>query len=218
MFLQATGFAFLAALSPGALVVVTAYLGSERPRQAVTFFLIGALLMTIVAAIVIVVALHAGGLSHPRQRQPRYGLRLGLGVIALGASVFVHRRKPKPPDPNKKKGLVSRLLTRPGPMTALAAGIIVFIPSAAFIAAAQVIATARSSVDTVAGALALVVLIDVLFAWLPLVLYLLAPDATAVRLKALSGWLHEHGHKVLVGVLGLAGFLLVADGIYGLAA
>lgn len=214
---QAAGFAFLAALSPGALVVVTAYLGSERPRRAVTFFLVGALVMSVVAAIVIVVALHAGGLNHPRQRQPRYGLRLGLGVIAIAASVFVQRRKPKPPDPKKKKGLVSRLLSRPGPTTAFAAGVIVFIPSAAFIAAAQAIATARASADMVAGALALVIVIDVLFAWLPLVLHLIAPDATARRLKALNGWLHAHGHTVLVGVLALVGILLVADGITGLA-
>ena len=217
MFAQAAGFAFLAALSPGALVVVTAYLGSERPRRAVTYFLAGALATTIVAAIVIVVALHAGGLNHPHQRQPRYGLRLGLGVIAIGGSIFVQRRKPRPPDPNKKKGLLSKLLRRPGPMTAFAAGIIVFIPSAAFIAAAQVIATARASIDTVAGALALVVIIDVLFAWAPLVLYLLAPDATASRLKAVNGWLHAHGHTVLVAVLALAGVLLVADAIVGLA-
>jgi hypothetical protein len=216
MFAQAAGFAFLAALSPGALVVVTAYLGSERPRRAVTYFLAGALVMTIVAAIVIVVALHAGGLNRPHQRQPRYGLRLGLGVIAIGASIFVQRRQPKPPDPNKKKGLLSRLLSRPGPITAFAAGVIVFLPSAAFIAAAQVIATARASVDTVAGALALVVVIDVLFAWAPLVLYLLAPNATANRLKALNGWLHVHSHTVLVAVLALAGILLIANGIVGL--
>lgn len=214
---QATGFAFLAALSPGALLVVTAYLGSENPRRTVLCFLAGALAMSMVAGVVVVVALHAGGLNHPHLRQPRYGLRLGLGVIALGASAAFFRRKPRPPDPHKKKGLVSRLLSRPAPITAFAAGIIVFIPSAAFIAAAQAIGTARAGAGLVAGALALIVVIDVMFAWLPLVLYLVAPAATARGLNSLNGWLHAHSHSLIVGVLALAGILLATDGIAGLA-
>lgn len=214
---QAAGFAFLAALSPGAVVVVTAYLGSASPRRTVLFFLLGALVMTVAAGIVVVVALHAGGLNHPRQRQPRYGLRLGLGVLAIGASIVLARRGRRPKGPGQKKGLLNRLLSRPRPVTAIVAGMIVFIPSAAFIAAVQAIGTARASTDQVAGALALVVLIDVMLAWVPLVLYLLAPDATARWLQALHGWLSRHGHAVLVAVLGLAGVLLVADGAVGLA-
>jgi MFS family permease len=213
---QAIGFAFLAALSPGALLVVTAYLGSERPRRTLLFFLTGAVAMTVLAGIVILVALHAGGLSHPRQRQPRYGLRLGLGVIAIGASIVLSRRKPRRPDPNKKdKGMLAKLLRRPAPLTAFAAGVVVFVPSAAFIAAAQVIATARASADLVVAAVALVVVIDVMFAWLPLLLFLVAPDATERHLRATNGWLHAHGRTVVVAVLALVGILLVADGIVG---
>jgi hypothetical protein len=217
MLAQAAGFALLAALSPGAIVVVTAYLGSETPRRTVLFFLFGALVTTVAAGIVILVALHAGGLNHPRQRQPRYGLRLGIGVIALSASIALARRGPRPPDPNKKPGLMKRLLSRPGPITAIIAGMIIFVPSAAFIAAIQAIGTARASTGMVAGALALVVVIDVMFAWVPLVLHLLAPDATARRLRALHGWLSAHGHAVVVAVLALVGVLLVANGAVGLA-
>ena len=214
---QAAGFAFLAALSPGAIVVVTGYLGSASPRRTILFFLLGALAMTVATGIVIVIALHAGGLNHPRQRQPRYGLRLGLGVLALGASIALARRGPKPQDPSKKKGVMIRLLSRPGPIPAVVAGMIVFIPSAAFIAAVQAIGTARAGIDAVVGALALVVVIDVMLAWIPLVLYILRPDATARGLQALHGWLTVHGHAVVVGVLALAGILLVGDGIVGLA-
>lgn len=217
MLLQAAGFAFLAALSPGAVVVMTGLLGSANPRRAALFFLLGALVISVAAGIVIVVALHAGGLNHPHQRQPRYGLRLGLGILALGASVALARRGPRTRDPERKKGLLSRLLSRPGPIAAIGAGIIVFIPSAAFIAAVQAIATARASADLVAGALALVIVIDVMLAWVPLVLFILRPDATTRRLQSLHGWLGVHGHAVLVGVLALAGILLAVDGAVGLA-
>ena len=217
MFGQAAGYAFLAALSPGAVVVMTGFLGSESPRRTALLFLLGALVITVAAGIVIVVALHAGGLNHPRQRQPRYGLRLGLGLLAIGASVVLAHRGPRTKDPHKKKGLLSRLMSRPGPIAAISAGIIVFIPSAAFIAAVQAIATARASVDSVAGALALVVVIDVMLAWVPLVLFILWPDATTRRLRSLHGWLGAHGHAVLVGVLALAGILLTVNGAVGLA-
>jgi hypothetical protein len=217
MFEQAAGFAFLAALSPGAVVVMTGFLGSESPRRTALLFLLGAVVITVAAGIVIVVALHAGGLNHPRQRQPRYGLRLGLGILSLGAGVVLVRRGPRTKDPDKKKGLLSRLMSRPGPIAAISAGIIVFVPSAAFIAAVQAIATARASVDSVAGALALVVVIDVMLAWVPLVLFILWPDATTLRLRGLHDWLGVHGHAVLVGVLALAGILLAVNGAVGLA-
>ncbi len=217
MFEQAAGFAVLAALSPGALLVVTAYLRSASPRRTIAYFLAGAVVISVVAGIALVVALHASGLNHPHQRQPRYGLRLGIGVIAIGAGIALARRKARPPDPDKKKGLMNRLLNRPGPISAFAAGLVVFIPSAAFIAAVQTIGTAHADADSVAGALALVVVIDVMFAWLPLVVYLLAPDATARRIGALNSWLHIHRRVLLVCVLVLVGILLVADGAVGLA-
>ena len=138
---QAAGFAFLSALSPTALVLAVVYLGSDSPRRSLLFFLAGAVAMTIVMGVIVLLAIHAGGLNHPHERQPRYGLRLGLGIVALGAAIFVARRKPRPPAPGKKPGLVARLGNRPAPLTALAAGVIVFTPSVSFIAAVQVIAS-----------------------------------------------------------------------------
>ncbi len=214
---QASGFAFLAALSPAALVLAVVYLGSANPRRTLLFFLAGAVAMSAVLGVIVLLALHAGGLNHPHQRQPRYGLRLGLGVVALGASLFLARRKPKPPAAGKKPGLVSRLASKPAPLTALAAGAIVFAPSVSFIAAVQVIATAHASVGLIVGALALVVLIDVMFVWLPLVLYLAAPEPTSRGLKAFDGWLHAHGRAVGAVALAVAGILLVINGATGLA-
>src|SRR5215469_762873 len=95
MILQAAGFAVLSALSPAALLVAAMYLSSANPRRALLIFLAGAVTMTVVLGIVLLLVIHAGGLTHAQQRQPRYGLRLGLGVIALAASIVLSRRKPK---------------------------------------------------------------------------------------------------------------------------
>jgi hypothetical protein len=214
---QAAGYAFLAALTPTAFLITAVYLAAANPRRTLSFFLIGAVLTSAVVGVIVLLALHAGGLNHPHQRQPRYGLRLGLGVLALCAAVYFRRRKPKPPDPNKKPGLVNRLVARPAPGTALAAGMLVFAPSVSFIAAVQVIATARASTAVIVLGVALIVAIDVLFAWLPLVLHLVAPGPTTRWVKAAENWVRANGRLVAVTALAVAGVLLVIDGSVGLA-
>ena len=94
MLLQAAGFAVLAALSPTALLITAIYLGSARPRTTTLCYLAGALLISIVTGIVVLVALRQGHLSYPNHRTPRYGLRLGLGLLILAAIAVVARRKP----------------------------------------------------------------------------------------------------------------------------
>jgi Sap, sulfolipid-1-addressing protein len=214
---QAAGFAVLAALSPPALLAVAVYLSSANPRKSVLIYLAGAVTMTVVLGIVILVAIHAGGLSRPSQRQPRYGLRLGLGILALGAAIFIARRQPKLPRPDKKPGLVARIMAHPAPIAAFAVGLLLFTPSASFIAAVQVIATARASLGLIVLALAVVVIIDVMFIWLPFILYLAAPDATTRHLKAATAWIKAHGRAITVAVLLIAGILLTANGAAGLA-
>src|SRR5215469_14617112 len=89
MLAQAAGFAVLAALSPTALLVIAVYLGSAQPRRTGGYYLAGAILMSVITGVIVLAALHAGGLSNPGERQPRYGLRLGIGVLALAASAFI---------------------------------------------------------------------------------------------------------------------------------
>jgi Sap, sulfolipid-1-addressing protein len=213
---QAAGYALLAAVSPTALVIAAFYLGSENPRRSLLIFLAGAVLMTAVAAVVLLLVLHAGGLNHPRQRQPRYGLRLGLGVLALGAGLVLARRRPRPSRPDKKESLVTRLMNKPKPVAVFVTGLLVFVPSITFVAAVQAVATAKASAALVVVGLALVVLIDVMWVWLPLMLYLVAPEATTRRLKAVDGWLHTHGRLVLAAALGVCGVALFIDGLVGL--
>ena len=216
MILEAAGFAVLSALTPAALLVAAMYLSSANPRRMLLIFLAGAVTMTVILGIVLLLVIHAGGLNHPHERQPRYGVRLGLGVIALAASLVISRRKPKPARPDKKPGLMTRMVNHPSSVAAFAVGVLVFAPSVSFIAAVQVIATAKASDALTALALAIVVLIDVMFVWLPLVLYLAAPDATARTVRAMNSWLQSHSHVLTVILLAVIGVLLIGNGIYGL--
>ena len=214
---QAAGLAFLAALYPTATLIGAAYLGSPSPRKTALLYLAGAITMCVALGIVIVLLVHAGHLNLATGHTPRYGLRLGLGVVALGVGAIMARRRLEPPQPGKKKqGLMTRLVSRPSPLTAFLVGVLVFGPSVSYLAAVQVVATAKASYALIALGLAIVVIISVLGALLPFVLYLVAPGPTTRMLKAFDGWLRAHGRAVLVGALAAVGVILVIDGILGL--
>jgi hypothetical protein len=214
MLLEATGLALLAALSPTALLVTAVYLGSDRPKLIAALYLAGALMMSLVMGVVILLALRNAGLSHSDHRSPRYWLRLGLGGLLLAAGVVVARRRPAG-DP-QRQGVMSRVTERPAPVTAFLAGVLIFAPGATFLAALQVIATAQASVELTVIAVVIVVLVNVLLVWGPIVFYLAAPETTTRYLGAFNGWLRANGKMISVCVLIAAGAFLIVNGIYGL--
>ena len=216
MLAQAAGLALLSALSPTALLIAAIYLGSARPGLTSMFYLAGAVAMSLVMGVVVLLVLRSAGLNHPDQHAARYGLRLGLGIVLLAAAFYVAARKPRQPDPAKAHGLVSRMVAEPAPLSAFLVGLLVFAPGVTFIAALQVIATASAGPDLTSLAVILVVVINVLLVWLPIMLHLIAPTATERRLKAFNHWIRAHGTTVLIGVLIVAGAIMVFDGIYGL--
>ena len=216
MLIQAAGLALLASLTPTGLLVSAVFLGSASPRRTGVLFLVGAIVMTALIAVILVVVLRSGHLYKPRQHEARYGLRLGLGVLLLLAGGWLFRRGPQVKDPAKdSRGFIGRLIAKPGPKAAFLAGLIIYSPSLTFIAAVQVVATAQvSTAESIAG-IALVVAITVLFVWLPLVLYLFRPDRTRQVLAGFNGWLHAHGRTLVVGGMLVAGLALTIDGILG---
>jgi len=219
MLIQAAGLALLAALSPTALLIAAVYLGSARPRLVTAFYLAGAVLMSLVMGVILLAVLRSANLQRPAEHTPRYGLRLALGILLLAAAVVVARRTPRPPDPGKPpKGIVSKMVADPAPLSAFLVGLLVFAPGVSFLAAVQVIATARAGLDLTVLALIIVVVINVLLVWLPIVVHLVAPGFATRYLTGFNGWLRAHGKIILICVLVAVGGIMVGNGIYGLIA
>jgi hypothetical protein len=215
--LQAAGLALLASISPTALLIVAVYLGSARPRLTATFYLTGAVVMSLLTGVVILVVLRGADLSRSSEHTPRYGLRLGLGLLLLAAGVVIARRKPRQANPaDEPRGIVYRMAAKPAPSSAFLVGLLVFAPGATFLAALQVIATAGASVELTIVAVIVVVLVNALLVWVPILLYILAPDATGRYLRAFNQWLRVHGRTILAGVFVVVGAIMVGNGIYGL--
>ena len=219
MLIQAAGLALLAALSPTALLIAAVYLGSARPRLVTAFYLAGAVLMSLVMGVILLLALRSANLQRPAEHTPRYELRLILGILLVAAAVVVARRTPRPPDPDKPpKGIVAKMVADPAPVSAFVVGLLIFAPGVSFFAAVQVIATAQASFDQTALALILVVVINVLLVWLPIVIHLVAPGVATRYLTAFNGWLRAHGKLILICVLAVVGGIMIINGIYGLVA
>lgn len=217
MLTQALGLAILAAISPTELLVAAVYLGSKRPRATLLCYLAGGVLTATAMGVVILVALRSGHLQFSHQRQPRYGLRLGLGIVALGIAAVMARRAAPARDPERQsKGIVSKLIANPAPVTAFLTGLLLFGPSVTFIAAVQVIGTSQASNAVTALSLALVIIIDVMIAWVAFLAYLIAPEPTARRLSSFNTWLRVHGRLITVVVLTVAGVFLIINGVLGL--
>jgi hypothetical protein len=130
------------------------------------------------AGVALLVVIRITGLNLPRGHDSRFGLRLGLGVLARAGAVFsIVRRRPEPiPDQQRRPGFLARLMARPSPRIAFVTGLLLFAPGATFIAAVQVVATSDASVPLV---------------WLPLIAYLGVAGAVLI----------------VNGALGLAGVL-----------
>jgi hypothetical protein len=107
------------------------------------------------------------------------------------------------------------MIANPSPRTGFAVGLLVFSPSVTFIAAVQVIATAQASIELSALALGIVVIINVLLVWLPILAHLAFPDWTSRTLTAFNAWLRAHGRAVLTVVLLAAGVILTVNGLTG---
>lgn len=201
------------------MLLAALYLGSSRPSRFTGLYVIGGAVIVSVIGIAALLAMRDLGLSLPHHQQPRYGLRLALGVIAVIAAVVIWGRKPKEADPAKAKkpGLIDRLSREPRARTAFLAGVLMFGPSLSFLAAVQVVASAKASVPATIGALIIIILLTLTFAWVPLLAYLIAPDRTSRVLRSFDQWLKRHGKVVLVAAVGVIGVLLIAQGISGLA-
>jgi hypothetical protein len=218
---QAAGFALLAAVSPAALLVMAVFLSADNPRRIALFYVTGAVLMTVVMAVTVLLVLRAAGLDQPRQHEPRYGLRLGLGILAIVVATVMILRARRAPHVSgspvgegtpRKPGLMARLTERPRPLTAFLAGLLLFAPSTTFIAAVQVIATANAPVPATVLAVVVVTVLTVVIVWLPLFAYLVRPEATTRALRNANGWLVAHGRLLVTSGLLAAGGILVING------
>jgi hypothetical protein len=76
-------------------------------------FVVGGFVIVTVVGIIALVVIRDAGLSHLGRHQARYGLRLGIGVLAMIAAVLIYLHKRKPPDLAKEEKRIKREQDKP---------------------------------------------------------------------------------------------------------
>jgi hypothetical protein len=198
--------------------VSAVFLGAANPFRTVLIYLAGAVVITVVMAVVVYLVLRSGHLEAPHHRHARYGLRLGLGLLMLAVGYYLLRRgKRRPAKPAKQgQGLIARMIARPGRREAFLVGLLIYTPSLTFIAAVQVVATSREALVDAVGYLGLIVVITLMCIWLPLLLFVFRPEKTTMLLGSFNAWLRANGYFLVSAAVLIGGAVLSLNGALGL--
>jgi hypothetical protein len=224
--------AFGACVFPTLLACVAIIISRPTPRRQLLAFYAGGLLTSVSAGIaVLAVFTNGDAVLGNTSSSPHPTTSIVTGLVALlGAWVMTstrgnamltrwrsnygHRRKPKRVD---GRAWAERTLDRASWKVAFLVGAIINLPGPFYLLALGEIARGSYSMG---GQLALILLFNaIMFVLLevPLVGYLVRPDATAARVAALSRWLNANGLRITGWLVGLAGAGLLVDGIAALA-
>jgi hypothetical protein len=221
----------LAMFNPTLLAAVTLMLLTEHPKRLMLGYLLGAYTTSITVGLAIVFALHdSGAVSTSKQTiGPVEDLVIG-GLLLLVAYVIGtdrarplrerrERRKEAKQAKNggeKKEALPMRLLGLGSPRIAFVVGLLLSFPGVSYL-------TGLSHIDKLEAGVAPTVLLVIGFCLIqqlllevPLVGYMLKPEATQGAVDGFREWLTRNGRRAGIWVAIVLGALLVIRGIAGL--
>lgn len=224
--------AFGACVFPTLLACVAIIISRRNPRGLLLAFYAGGLLTSVSAGIVVLAVFSNGNTvlgNTSSAPHPTTSIVTGL-VALLGAWLMAsrrgnamlarwrnhhhHHRKPKRED---GRSWAERTLDRASWKVAFLVGAIINLPGPFYLLALGEIARGDYSV---VGQVALILLFNAIMFLLlevPLVGYLVRPDATAARVAAMSRWLNANGLRITGWLVGLAGAGVLLEGIAALA-
>jgi hypothetical protein len=201
---------------PLLITIVVIVLRTEHPVRLLAAFLAGGLLTTISIGLALVFSFDGSGLTDRDRSTLDPAVNLVVGALAIVVAVAVWRvdtRADAEPEPKEhKRGRTEHYLE--SPRLAFVAGVLLNILPGLFpVVALKNIAEGNYSAPV--NVVLVVVFYVVMFASveIPLVAYLVVPDATVRTVQRLNDWLDRNARKVCAVVLAVIGLYLVARGL-----
>jgi Sap, sulfolipid-1-addressing protein len=220
-------FSLTAALNPTLLAATTLMLVLPSPRGLLLGYLCGAMLtsVTIGCVLVLTVGASTSGTSTAKHTlNPIWDIVLGTLVLTFtflagtgrgrwqAEKTAQRREKKAAKKAGKKPPKWQQALTGGTPRTTFLIGCVLTLPGASYLAALDGIAKQDFSwplvvVTVIAVNIVMLVLLEV-----PLIGYTISPDKTAATIERAKTVLQDHGGRVLLVLLTVAGVALVLRG------
>ncbi len=194
---QTLALALVAALYPLGLLAIAFLLRADRPLPLALAFYAGAFLATMAIGAIVIFVLRNLDFDAPSSSTSRNGLRLGVGIALILLGLMVARRPKRPASDASWKDK----LANPRLLSVFVVGILLYLPSATYIAAVQEVATDEASGASTFFALLVIVLIVLLLVEIPLISYAVAPAWTRARISSVEQWLDRNQQAVYASVL-----------------
>jgi hypothetical protein len=217
--------ALAAAFYPTLLAGVIVILDRDKPVALLAAFLAGGMLISVAAGLIIVFILD-GAVSTKHQHKASPAVDLIIAALSFGLAVFLWRRERAARQARRTGGgsrrakgpsWTERRLGTGSAWVAFGAGVALNLPGLWYLDALKDIARAQDS--TIAAILWILVFVVIMFALaeIPLIGYVVSPDATQARVQRLRAWLNEHGRMLGLWVAVAAGVYLTAKGVLALS-
>lgn len=227
MLWEAVPTAIVAGFTPTTMLVVAGVLSQRRPMRNALVLLAAAAIVTLLIGILVVEALGAGDVDDRHRHHsvsPAIDLGLGLAILVL-VPYLVHRTTVRPGTTRGSGGSErlrklrtrlrshkpqSRQRDKAGLVAVIGLGLFVGSPSPLYLASLHSISKGRP--DAVVGVLDVLLLavLVLLMAWVPTVLFALAPERATAFLGAANAWLARHGRVlVLIAVTGIGCYFTI---------
>lgn len=202
---------------PLLITIVVIVLRTEHPVRLLAAFLAGGLLATISVGLALVFSFDGSGLLTSDRDTVDPAVNIVVGVLAIVGALVVWRLDARPREPKQKpverrSGKTERYLEN-GRLAFLAGLLLNLLPGLFPFVALKNIAEGGYSAAT--NVVLVVVFYLVMFASveIPLVSYLVAPEATVRTVQRLNDWLDRNARKIATLVLAAVGLYLVVRGL-----
>ena len=218
MLISVLVMAFAVSLEPFRIGMTVLMLNRPRPMLQLLAFLCGGFAMGIAMGLIVLFAFRRRLLLGSTYfTLPKVQILIGVVALlvaaVLAARVFTGRFGPRP---EKLATLAQRLLNGRSLWIAGMAGLGIALPSVDYLAALTIILASRAAAMTQVGALLMFNVVAFALVEIPLLAYLLAPQATRTSMVALHDWIRSRRRVEVATLLAAVGGVLLAAGMAGL--
>jgi hypothetical protein len=203
-------------LEPFRVGMTVLMLNRPRPMLQLLAFLCGGFAMGMSVGLVVLFILRHRLLWSTYFTLPRVQIVIGALALLIAAAVAMRPAVSRAPGAEKLLARAQRLMTGRSLWVAAVAGLGIALPSVDYLAALAVILASGAAAMTQVGALLAFNAMAFAIVEIPLLAYLLAPEATRTSMAALHDWIRSRRRVEVATLLAGVGCVLLVVGVAGL--